>query len=69
MSAFNPIKITFEDGSFLEIIESGDNIRLVLCGHKDKNQLTMSAADLTKEQAKNIIDFIKNILDSSSNKG
>ena len=55
------MKITFEDGSFLELEHNNDgSVRLVLCGIKGYNQTTMSAADLNKEQVVEITNFFLN---------
>ena len=56
------MKIIFDDESFLEIIGNGDIIRIILCGHKDKNQFTISATDLTKEQAVGVVNAINDII-------
>lgn len=53
------MKITFEDGSFLELEPNADgSIRLILCGIKSYNHATMSTADLNKEQVAEITDFL-----------
>lgn len=53
------MKITFEDGSFLELEPNDDgSIRLILCGIKSYNQATMSTADLNEEQVAEMTNFL-----------
>ena len=54
------MKITFgEDGSFLELLPNDDNkVTLVMCGRKSYREVTMSSAELSKEQVTEIIKFL-----------
>lgn len=56
------MKVTFKDGSFLEIIPSAQDeepkITIVMCGHKGYNQVTMSSSDLSLPQVSEITGFL-----------
>ena len=53
------MKVEFdEDGSFLEFLSAKDKITLIMCGIKSYRQVTMSSADLSKEQVDEIINFL-----------
>jgi len=53
------MKITFEDGSFLEFAPNPDgSLRVILCGIKSYNKTTMSTADLSEEQVIEITNFL-----------
>ena len=57
------MKITFKDGSFLEIIPSAPDedepkITIVMCGHKGYNQVTMSSSELSPVQVSEMIKFL-----------
>jgi hypothetical protein len=53
------MKITFDkDDSFLEILPSEDQITFIMCGHKSFREVTMSSAELSKEQVSEIIAFL-----------
>lgn len=56
------MKLEFKDGSYFEMIQNSDIVTIILCGKKGKNLLTMSSADLTKEQVKQIINFLQNLV-------
>lgn len=54
------MKITFDDGSFLELIKNDDGTAtIVLCGFKGKNQLVMSSSKLEKKDIEQLFEFIK----------
>lgn len=57
------MKITFNDGSFLEIIKHDDGTAtIVLCGFKNKKQLVMSSSKLEKNDIQQLFEFIKQCL-------
>jgi len=62
------MKVTFKDGSFLEIIPSASGeepkITIVMCGHKGYNQVTMSSSDLSPAQTGEMIEFLKGWLEN-----
>lgn len=61
------MRIDFEDGSFLAIHPSNNDSRqliLVTCGRKDRNTTTMSASELTAEQAGELAEFLLEWLES-----
>jgi len=56
------MRITFEDGSFLELESHEDgSIRVILCGIKSYNQATMSTADLSPEQVSELFMFLADL--------
>ena len=55
------MKITFEDGSFLEFMPSAqdDNkLTVILCGFKDINKLTMATSEIDRNNVSEIIEFL-----------
>jgi hypothetical protein len=54
------MRITFDDGSFIEFIPSDKErvITIIMCGIKDYKKLTMSASDLNEEQIDKLVEFV-----------
>lgn len=56
------MKITFDDGSFLEVMSIDQldefKLRFVLCGFKNHKELTMSASELSLEQIDELMEFL-----------
>ncbi|MFA5023350.1 MAG: hypothetical protein WC523_00135 [Patescibacteria group bacterium] len=59
------MKIEFADKSYLELIKTDNGVSVILCGIKNKNQTTISSANLTNEQSKEIFDFFRKIIENS----
>ena len=55
------MKIEFDDGSFLEVVQNGDKTHIVMCGFKTDKQLTMSVSDLNKDQLKQLVEFLSTL--------
>ena len=56
------MRVTFEDGSFLEIMQSvqdENRLTFVLCGFKDYDKLTMSSSELNISQVEQIKEFLE----------
>jgi hypothetical protein len=63
------IKISFEDGSSLEIMPKQDNSKLldlIMYGIKDIKTVTMTYAQINADQAYKIAEFIKNWADKQT---
>ena len=52
------MKIAFEDKSYIELTQQGNDIIIVLCGNKDRKQLTISSVRLSIDHIKQIITFL-----------
>jgi len=55
------MRVTFKDGSFLEIMTSAEDknkLTIIMCGFKGYNQLTMSSSDLSLNQVNEMIGFL-----------
>jgi hypothetical protein len=53
------MKIEFEDKSYIELSFGNNEVTIILCGVKGRNQLTMSSATLSKAQALEVLTFFK----------
>ena len=53
------MKINFEDGSFIELEELQDKIRIIMCAKKDVRTTTMSSSVINVEQIKEIMTFLE----------
>jgi hypothetical protein len=54
------MKITFDDGSFLELSKNDDGtVTIIVCGFKNKKQLVMSSSKLEKKDLEQLFEFIK----------
>ena len=56
------LKIEFNDKSYIEMTTKAEGLAIVLCGNKNKNQLTMSSVSLTIEQVEQMITFLEDFV-------
>lgn len=60
------MKIPFDDGSFILVDESaneGKVVTITMCGlTRDRNSLTISSSELELDQAKQICEFLQEVI-------
>ena len=55
------MKIEFSDGSYLEVVLNNGSTRVIMCGRKSNQELTMSISDLNKDQLKQLADYLTSL--------